>query len=480
MANYFGIDFGTTNSAVVVIPEIEEERYDEIKIGEDKRPLPSFVAINKETGAVSTGRMAKVELSGTEEYYLFPSIKTIIGEDMSWKIAGKTWTPVDIAAELFKSLKSNALTRTDMDMDRAVVAVPIGFSSKKKNALRRAAKLAGITITMFISEPTSAYCSRIQEMQRYKNVAVFDWGGGTLDVVILQVENGIIRELATCGMSSAGDDIDRKIAEKVCLKAAKKRGMDYTFEDLDPKYRQRLLNACERTKCDLADEDIAIVSLARLDEDGKLGRIRQEITYDYFSLLIENNVENAISCLEKAMRDAGLNAESLDCVLCEGGSSRLRPLQERLESIFDRDQLIFPRTAMWDIASGAAEIACHPGCYTLSRPIGIMLSNDQFYPLMQVGQKLPTIEKTETFSTTDSDEEAKFIFTDSDDPGKQSFSELFPVPVRGFIDEVLKVTCFVDADMVFKAKISSNKTRDGWFRVWTYPNLKLSFRPDVN
>lgn len=159
--NYFGIDFGTTNSAVVAITEIAENNFSINKSGEsEKAPLPSFVAINKSTGEVRTGLTAKRNISNSDEYITFSSVKSIIGEELSWNIAGKTWTPIDIAAELFKALKNNTANKLNFDLSEAVLAVPIGFSSEKKNNLRKAASMAGIDIKMFISEPTAAFCSR--------------------------------------------------------------------------------------------------------------------------------------------------------------------------------------------------------------------------------------------------------------------------------------------------------------------------------
>lgn len=476
MANFFGIDFGTTNSAVVAIAAVDGNKISELTIGEEKRPLPSFVAINKKTGEVKTGRDAKNSIVNSEKYEVFASIKTIIGEDREWKIAGKTWTQIDIAAELFKALKSNAELRANMEMTEAVVAVPVGFSSIKKNNIRKAAKLAGINITMFISEPTSAYCSRINEMKKYKNVAVFDWGGGTLDVVVLRVEGNIIHEQATVGINMAGNDIDRKIAQRVCLMVARKSNQDFSFDDLPPEIQLRLLGICEQAKCDLADEDVATISIARL---GNYGRALERIDYDYFSLLIENEIEKAVDCLMKALADAGMNTESIDCILCEGGSSRLRPLQTRLLQIFSREKLLFPRQAMWDIGAGAAEVAYKPGCYTLNRPIGLMLSNNKFYPLLKIGQRIPTQEKTVTFGIVEKNNEARFILTDGESDKEQTFTEYFPVKLRGFTDEIIKVSCYIDSDMVFRMKVKSNRMPDDYFRVWTYSNLKVSYEIDA-
>lgn len=483
MSYHFGIDFGTTNSAVIAISEINGQKIDSFRIGNDTtRPLPSYVAIDKNTGEVKTGLEAKNSITSSDEYEIFSSIKSIIDEDREWIIAGKKWTQIDIAAELFKALKKNAESAVSTEMDSAVVAVPVGFSSKKKNNVRKAAKKAGISVKMFISEPTAAYCSRLDKLRKYKNIAVFDWGGGTLDVVILRVENGVINEVYSDGIKMAGNDIDKILAEKVCLKVARKKDIEFSFEDLSPEYQLRLLALCEQAKCNLADEDIASISMAHLDT---FGRANEKIEYDYFSLLIENHVDRAVKCLLDAIKKAGMNRESIDCILCEGGSSRLRPLQERLLKEFSRDKLEFPRTAMWDIGSGAAEVSYRPGCYTLNRPVGVMLANDEFYPLFDVKQRIPTDEKTVTFGITDSSKIARLIFTDLDKEGNTQYTVPFPVNVSGRADEQLVLKCRIEADMVFKAKIQSNLVKSDYFRVWTTSDISVSYdldapEPEVN
>lgn len=477
MVNYFGIDFGTTNSAVAAIIDVNGERIGNVKrVGESEEyPLPSFVAIHKLTGEVKTGRDAKRSISEIEEYKVFSSIKTIIDTDQEWQIAGKIWTPVDIAAELFKALKKNVSDKTDgiMDLNRAVVAVPVGFSPQKKNNIRRAAKQAGISVVMFVSEPTAAYCSRIDELRKFRNIAVFDWGGGTLDIAVIRVENNIVSELETDGIKSAGNDIDKIIAEKICSRIAQKKKIDFSYDDLKPEYKLLLLSACEDAKCDLADEDIANISVSKLDAEGKYGRVFEQIDYDYFSQIIDKEIENAVACLLKTISKAGLNRDSLDCIICEGGSSRLRPLQSKLMEYFDRNKLMFPRKAMWDIGIGAAEISHTPGCYMLNKPIGIIQSNNEFYPLLKVGQRVPTEEKKVKFGVVEMTSEARFILSDGED-----LREYFPVKLRGFDDEVLEVSCYIDADMVFRMKIQSNRMPDDVFRVWTYSNLKLSYEID--
>ena len=325
---------------------------------------------------------------------------------------------------------------------------------------------------MFISEPTAAFVSRREDLGKYQNIAVFDWGGGTLDVSVLNVKDNIIREVATNGMDTAGDAIDKKLAERVCIKAFKSGSLNVQFDSLSKKEQFDLIRMCETAKISLSSEDIAIISSAKL-------KIREKIDYEYFSLLIEEEVKAAVECLLNAISEAGLNKETIDCILCVGGSSKLRPLQEELLRYFKRDQLFFPRKVMWDIATGAAQIAYKPGAYTLSRPIGIMQSNNRFYPLLKSGQRIPTEEKTVKFGVVETTKEARFVMTDGESKNTQSFTDYFPVKLRGMDDEVLIVSCYVDADMVFKMKIRSNRMPDDFFRVWTYSDLKVCYELDT-
>lgn len=475
--NWFGIDFGTTNSAVVSYTGLEGKDIHVIHYGDGaSRPLPSFVAIHKTNGEVVTGRKAKENLNLSEDYEIFMSIKSIIDQECTWEIAGKEWTPVDIAAELFKGLKASVKDRTDVDMQKVVLAVPIGFSADKRNKLRKAAALAGIDITTLISEPTAAFCSHYAELKRYKNIAVFDWGGGTLDVVILKVEDGQVFEIASDGISLAGNDIDRKLAEKIHMRVARKKNSELSFDEMDAQSRGKLLAACERAKCNLSDEDIVKIQMAKY---GELGPFIEKIEYDYFNLLTEQEVTAATECLRDTIKLAGLNKASLDCILCVGGTSRLRGLQERLIGEYGEDMLIFPRKAMWDIAEGAAVVATRPGCYTLNKSIGLLLSNGDYFPLLSEGQRLPCEENHLTLGVVESNEkgniDARFVFTDDEKENKRTFVDYLSVPLRGFSDEIMRLSCYVDTDMIFKLKISSNRRPDNVFRVWKYDKIKVSY-----
>lgn len=476
--SWFGIDFGTTNSAAFSFTGIDMNSINPINYGDDEgRPFPSVVAINKTTGEVITGRDAKSrrnELIGDYEY--FSSIKSVIDSNNTWNIAGKMWTPEDIAAEIFLALKRRVEQGTSCTLDEAVVAVPNGFTADKKTHLRNAALKAGIKIKMFVAEPTAAFCSNYTSLKSCNNVAVFDWGGGTLDVTVLKVENGKIMEIASSGMQFAGDDIDRKFAQKMHARFMRNKTPSISFDELDPVTKDQLLSRCEQAKCDFEDEDIVSLTMVKY---GNYGPVRDSIDYDYFSLLLEDDINNAISCLEEAISKAGLNRASLDCILCVGGSSKLRPLKERLISEYGESMVYYPERVMWDIAKGAAITATKESGYRLSKSIGILLSDDTYLPLLKEGQRIPCEELKITLGTVaDSEEcstEARFVFTDSENKDKRSFVETMILPLRGFADEYINLRCYVDPDNIFKLKVGSNRMVEDVFRVWSYDKLKVSF-----
>jgi molecular chaperone DnaK len=475
--SWFGVDFGTTNSAAVSFTGISQEDLRQLTYGDDEgRPLPSVVSINKKTGEIITGREAKDRKNELlEDYEYFSSIKSIIDKDKVWKIAGNDWTPIDIAAEVFKTLKKMVNESTGDTLDEAVVAVPVGFSALKRANLRKAAFKAGVNIKMFISEPTAAFCSNYAKLKNCKNVAVFDWGGGTLDVAILNISDGKIHELATEGMSVAGNDIDRKLAEKMHYKFIRGKSPIISFDELDSLTKDQLIMKCEKAKCDFSDEDLVTISINKY---GNYGAVRDTLDYDFFSLLLESEIQNALYCLEKAIHKSNLNKASLDCILCVGGSSKLRPLREKLESIYG-DMVYYPEKVMWDIAKGAAITATKPGCYALNKSIGIILSDGSYFPLLREGQKIPCSEVSYTFATvegsTEKPQDARFVFTDSENANQRTFTENFVVPMRGFSDEYLKLSCYIDPDFIFKLKVGSNRMHDDVYRVWAYENLKIYY-----
>lgn len=473
--NWFGIDFGTTNSAAVSFTGTDLLSVKEIDCGDyEGRPFPSLVAINVKNGSVITGREArerKNELSS--EYKFFSSIKSIIGSDVPYEIAGKKWKPVDIAAEILKGLKRNVSENKGLKCDEAIVAVPIGFTADKKKNLREAAKKAGINVKMFISEPTAAFCSNYMNLKGNKYVAVFDWGGGTLDIAMLKVEDGKVYEMATDGMSVAGDDIDKLIADKIHARIAEGKGIRKELSELDDITKDTLLMRCERAKCSFSDGDeVATIRINRYDE---VGTVRQSIEYDFFAELISPIVDDAIRLLEGVIRKAGLTTANVDKILCVGGSSKLRPFREKIEEIYGREMLYYPEKVMWDIAKGAAIVNMSSGKFGLNQDLGLILDDGEFFPLILRGQTLPCRERAISFAITNDEKHAKFVVTDAKEPEKRSFTQYITVPAGGFMKEQFELACFIDPDHLFRLSIRSTQFMKQYLHFWTYDKLKIYY-----
>lgn len=472
-SSWYGIDFGTTNSAASSMTGDEKQNVRQINYGDDEgRPFPSLVAINKTTGEIITGREAKVRRNELEgEYQYFSSIKSIIGKNISYHIAGKTWAPVDIAAEIFKGLKQQG--GLQKNCREAIVAVPVGFTADKKRNLREAARRADINIKMFVSEPTAAYCSNYAMLKNFRHIAVFDWGGGTLDIAILKIINGRVYELATDGMITAGDDIDLKIAEKMHADYCNKKHVIKAFEEVDDVSKDLLLERCEDAKIEFSDgEDFVRVNLNNYDE---LGTVRGSMEYDYFKELIQPEVTAAMKRLRNAISKAGLNNTNIDRILCVGGSSKLRPLKEAMIEAYGEEMVYYPKQVMWDIAKGASIICMAGGRYGLNQNIGLLLSDGNFFSLLPKGQLLPCKQRTMRFAMVTDEDNARFVITDSQDPDFRSFIQYVTVPSGGFLRELYELSCFIDDDNLFRMKISSTEFTGKILHTWTYDKVKVFY-----
>lgn len=471
---YFGIDFGTTNSATVGYV-VMDEKPEMVKYGDEEgRPIPSVVAIDRTTGNVFTGRDAwdkKMELSESCEY--IPSVKTILDTEQVKTIAGREWTAVDVASEVFKQLKANVKNRTGIDMEEATVAIPVGFSASKRAKLREAAEKAGIRVRSFISEPTAAFFANYNELKSSSIVAVFDWGGGTLDVSVLQHINGKVYELATVGKDVAGDYIDSKIAKRIHAKIARKKGIEIAFEDMPSSAQDMMRVRAERAKRMLGDDDTATISI---NNYGAFGACRETLEYDWFADIVDPEVTMAMGCLEEAIHQSGVGLANIDRIVMVGGSSNLRPLLEKMDEKYG-DKLFFPEETMWNVAQGAAMLAMTPGDFYSSQSIGIVLSDDAYYEILKPDTPVQGWEHTCHFGIVDSSKEVRFVFGGSPDieASPERFKTL-SVPAYRFLQEQIVLKATIDPNMVFTVIAGSNMQPSEFRRLWEYTQLKCYYK----
>ena len=472
--NYFGIDFGTTNCAIYGFTK-SGNNVASIQYGDEEgRPFPSIVAIHKTTGEVFTGRDArrkKTELD--ESCKIFSSVKSVIDEDQSYLIAGKQWTPVMIATELFKMLKDEVWKRTKTVLDSATIAIPVGLNAPKRAKIREAAINAGIQVKSFISEPTAAFLANYRGMRFAKNIAVFDWGGGTLDCSVISHSNGRIEELASDGMYLAGDNIDAKLAERVHSKVAESKGSFLAFEDMPSSARDNMLVRCEQTKIKFGDSSDKSMTLLNY---GELGIVNQRLSYDWFCEVIRPEIEQAMECLQRTIRQSGVGEANIDAVLLVGGSSNLNPLVSEMKKKYGEERVYSPSEKMWSVARGAAIITIEPGAYMSNQSIGLKMSDGSYFELLPKNKKLSNWNVSNTFGIVDSRKEARFIFTGSKDIDESdNHFKVLEIPTYRFLEEVINLVAFVDKDLVFTVVAGSSMKPKSYRRVWQYLKLKAYF-----
>lgn len=468
----FGIDFGTTNSACVGVEE-GGKAYRFTDSRDD--PFPSIVIVDRKTGSVYCGREAwrkRERLRGSCE--VIASVKTLLNSEAGWSVAGKRWTPEDVASIIFGALKDIVKKRLGEDaLNEAVVAVPVGFSTGRRASLRRAARKAGVEIKSFISEPTAALFSEYGELRHYTRIGVFDWGGGTLDVCVVENREGRIKEISTGRMDMAGDYIDRLMADWIHKRLMKKENLRVPFAEMPPEARDILITSCEQAKKDLSFDDTAVIQFV---DYGEIEYVQEVIDFESFSELVDPVVDEAIRCFESCVRQSGISIKQLDCILMVGGSVNLRPLREKIETAWGESVLFFPRDPDWSVATGAASLSINPGKYLLAQTIGIIMSDGTLYPLMEKGKPVEENKPVHAyFALTENDQDANLVFGDE----RGRVLGYLNVPAIGFFREKIEVSAFIDSDHILKVYARSHNRSEKTKRIWSYSDVHLDYQLPV-
>lgn len=470
----FGIDFGTTCSAVVGCASAGDTHRITHYGDNEGRPVLSAISIDRATGNPIVGRDAwKQAVENSTAYEYIPSIKRLLGTDWNARLENKRINVIDVSAHLFSHLRKITEQRTGLAMHDAVVAVPVGFSGSSRRQLRRAAAEAGLNITTFVNEPTAAFFANLEGLKGAEYVAVFDWGGGTLDVTVLRHADGCVYELASAGIPKAGNDIDELLARRIHARLAAKSGVHISFDEMDAKARGMMMNRCEIAKRSMSSAESANVTVNRY---GALGTVRETIYYDWFRELLSPLVDEAYGCFLVAVQQAGLSQQHIDRILMTGGSSNLRPLQERFEQTCP-DKLEMPEETTWNVAEGAARIATSPGNHSTNQQISLILSDGSEFVLLEKDTVLSGWNRTNTFGIVDTTGEARLIFGGSEDicQDAERYRSLC-VPHYGFLSENLILDSTVDEDLIFRVTARSDRRSDYAARVWEYARLKTYYR----
>lgn len=479
----WGIDFGTTNSALFAYIGRYGNNPSPTNFDEAGKPVPSVVAIDRTSGIAYVGRDAKRRrLSDPGQYAYIHSVKSVL-EDDSWRleVAGRIWRPVDVAAEIFKKLKELARQQT-YSVSNVVVAVPNGASGKKRARIFEAARQAGLTVRQFVTEPLAAFFANYNHLKNERYVAVFDWGGGTLDITVLENRaDGKIVELAKAGLQMAGDELNEAIAREVHRRLVDLHGFGKAFSEMSAIDREKLIEQCETAKCRLSEKDEE--SIVLMDYGGAV--VNEKLTRSQMSAVIRPHVRRALELLAKVIADSKLTKEEIGKVLIVGGSSRLLDVRNGIEQMFagSTDKILKPKDAEWNVAKGAGRLDYRKGEYFSAEDIGIILGdeNSSFYPLLHgyfstSPHPLSHFHLASSFGIMDTTEYPRIVFAARDADGKRRILDATVVArAYGFLTEAIEMESVVNSALVFCVRIKSGNTTMENALYWEYPDLRLVY-----
>ncbi len=331
MSKIIGIDLGTTNSCVAVMEGGEPTV---IANAEGARTTPSVVAFAK-NGERLVGQVAKRQAVTNPDRTVI-SIKRDMGSDRRISIDGKNYTPPEISAMILKKLKDDAEAYLGSAVTEAVITVPAYFSDAQRQATKDAGRIAGLEVKRIINEPTAAALAYGLDKGEAHKILVYDLGGGTFDVSLMEVGDGVFEVLATAGNNRlGGDDFDNRIIDWVAGEFKKENGIDLT-KDLQAK--QRLKEAAERAKIELSGNLSANINLPFITADATGPKhLDVTLTRAKFNELTADLVEKTIQPLNQALSDAKLSARDIDKVILVGGSTRIPAVQEAVQKVTGKE-----------------------------------------------------------------------------------------------------------------------------------------------
>lgn len=327
-----GIDLGTTNSVIAWVKP--DKSVEVIPNAEGSRTTPSIVAFTK-TGEIIVGEPAKRQAILNAERTI-RSIKRKMGSNYKVKIDDKEYTPQEISAFILKKLKKDAEEYLGGVIKRAVITVPAYFEDAQRQATKDAGKIAGLEVMRIINEPTAAALAYGLDKKEEEKVLVYDLGGGTFDVSLLEVGGGVVQVIATSGNNHlGGDDFDQRIIDWLAEEFKKEHGIDLRE---DKQALQRLKDAAERAKIELSSKLETEISLPFITADATGPKhLEAKLTRAKFESMIRDLVESTRKPIETVLSDAKLSPQDVDEIILVGGSTRIPMVQNFLKEIFGKE-----------------------------------------------------------------------------------------------------------------------------------------------
>ena len=331
MGKIIGIDLGTTNSCVAVL---EGGEATVIPNAEGARTTPSVVAFSKD-GERMVGQVAKRQ-AVTNPDRTISSIKREMGSNYKVTIDNKSYTPQEISAMVLQKLKADAEGYLGQTVTEAVITVPAYFTDAQRQATKDAGKIAGLEVKRIINEPTAAALAYGLDKENDQKIMVYDLGGGTFDVSVLEIGDGVIEVLATAGNNRlGGDDFDKCITDYMVAEFKKAEGIDLSNDKVA---MQRLREAAEKAKIELSGVTSSNINLPYITADATGPKhLDMTLTRAKFNELTHHLVEKTVGPVKQALSDAGLQPSELSKVLLVGGSSRIPAVQEEVKRLTGKD-----------------------------------------------------------------------------------------------------------------------------------------------
>ncbi len=326
-----GIDLGTTNSCVAVV---EGSQPEVIVNSEGMRTTPSVVAFTKE-GERLVGSVAQRQTAMNPQR-TFSSIKRHMGTDWRAHVDGKTYSPQELSAMILRKLRTDAEQYLGTTINDAVITVPAYFNDMQRQATKDAGKIAGLNVLRIINEPTAAALAYGLDHGNPQKVMVYDLGGGTFDVSIIEIGDNVIEVLATAGNNHlGGDDFDARLAKHITETFKKQTGIDTSHDQMAT---QRILEAAQAAKQELSSMETTTVNLPFIAQNSSGPvHLEQTITRDTFNRLTSDLVDATTAPVRQALDDAGIAASELGSVLLVGGSTRIPAVQEHVRKLTKKE-----------------------------------------------------------------------------------------------------------------------------------------------
>ena len=356
MGKIIGIDLGTTNCCAAVMQAGEPVV---IPSAEGERLFPSVVAVNPQTGERMVGRIAKRQAIINPENTIF-SIKRLMGRKFNdpevqrarkilpyriverpngdaWVVmGGKEYSPPEISAMILQKIKADAEAYLGEPVTQAVITVPAYFNDSQRQATKDAGKIAGLEVLRIINEPTASSLAYGLDKNIDQTIAVYDLGGGTFDISILDVGEGVFEVKSTSGDTFlGGDDFDQRIIDYVCEEFKKEQGVDLRR---DRQALQRLKEACEKAKCELSTVMETEINLPFITADASGPKhLQMRLTRAKLEQLVDDLIERSLGPVKQALADAKLTPADIDEVLLVGGQTRMPAIQKAVRELFGRE-----------------------------------------------------------------------------------------------------------------------------------------------